>query len=532
MTALLVEVDGRIVHIDARQVVKIGRAIDSEIVVSGETVSRLHAELRPTEDGWNLVDVGSQHGTYVDGRQVSELRVITPMTVHLGLDDSGTTLVLKGNNAESWREQTTPIAKNDEEHTTEVEPEADTSAQARTGDYASRPSHHAAYAETVSVGEKPCPDLVVGVKGAQQRFAHPAEVAIGRVPECDVVIEDPACSRVHGHVQSSGKGWTYTNASNKGTFIRGRRISSLRLTEPTTIQLGHPDAGAEVVLTPVQSAAQAERRVRARERQRRARALGALAAVVLAAGSLSVFLLTRGDDEAPDRLTAEELEGAKMATVLISAESKTASGKPTAWSGSGSIISADGQILTNAHVAEPEADGLEERYGPSEDLNPEYLEISIIEDADDSPAAPAFRARVVRSTGDFDASLIQIYATIDGDDLPGKLGLPTMKLGDSDKLTSGDDVTVLGFPGISSSDRVSVTRGTISTFVDSSTLGKRSEIDTDARIAPGNSGGAAINNAAEIIGIPSSTFTLDGSPIESGRIIPINRVMPLLMGNR
>ncbi len=81
-----------------------------------------------------------------------------------------------------------------------------------------------------------------------------------------------------------------------------------------------------------------------------------------------------------------------------------------------------------------------------------------------------------------------------------------MPLGDSDELRSGDDVTVLGFPGISESVRISVTTGVISTFVDRDDLGERSEIDTDARIAPGNSGGAAVNNDAELIGIPTALF--------------------------
>ena len=68
----------------------------------------------------------------------------------------------------------------------------------------------------------------------------------------------------------------------------------------------------------------------------------------------------------------------------------------------------------------------------------------------------------------------------------------------------------------------------ISTFVDREDLGERSEIDTDARIAPGNSGGAAVNNDAELIGIPTALFAPDGSPVVSGRIRPINFVSDLI----
>ena len=107
-----------------------------------------------------------------------------------------------------------------------------------------------------------------------------------------------------------------------------------------------------------------------------------------------------------------------------------------------------------------------------------------------------------------------------------------MALGDSDELRSGDDVTVLGFPGIAESGRISVTTGVISTFLDRDDLGERSEIDTDARIAPGNSGGAAVNNDAELIGIPTALFAPDGSPVVSGRIRPINIVRDLDRGRR
>lgn len=76
---------------------------------------------------------------------------------------------------------------------------------------------------------------------------------------------------------------------------------------------------------------------------------------------------------------------------------------------------------------------------------------------------------------------------------------------------------------------MTVTTGVISTFLDTERLGKRSEIDTDARIAPGNSGGAAINNDGELIGIPSAISSGgDGSPVVSGRVRPIDYVTDLI----
>ena len=52
--------------------VRIGRALDNDIVVDDLLASRHHAELRSTHDGsFELVDLGSHNGTYVDGRRVA-----------------------------------------------------------------------------------------------------------------------------------------------------------------------------------------------------------------------------------------------------------------------------------------------------------------------------------------------------------------------------------------------------------------------------------------------------------------------------
>src|SRR3954470_22238409 len=92
MQPLRVTVGDKTVVISEQRVVRIGRANDADIVLSGETVSRVHAELRPTDIGWVLVDVGSQHGTYVDGQRITELRIERPVRAYCGIQGSGATL--------------------------------------------------------------------------------------------------------------------------------------------------------------------------------------------------------------------------------------------------------------------------------------------------------------------------------------------------------------------------------------------------------------------------------------------------------
>lgn len=72
--------------------VRIGREPDNDLVVDDLMVSRHHAELRPAGHGqaFEIVDLGSQNGTYVNGARVSSAEVLLGDSVNIG----GTSLVL------------------------------------------------------------------------------------------------------------------------------------------------------------------------------------------------------------------------------------------------------------------------------------------------------------------------------------------------------------------------------------------------------------------------------------------------------
>ena len=86
-----------------------------------------------------------------------------------------------------------------------------------------------------------------------------------------------------------------------------------------------------------------------------------------------------------------------------------------------------------------------------------------------------------------------------------------LKLGDSDKIKSGDKVFAVGYP--LGQEKLKFTSGIISGINDG-------EIQTDAPINPGNSGGPLLNSKKEVIGINVSGFT-DAENI--GYAVPINR---------
>lgn len=601
MSALVVEVDGRVLRLEGKPVYRIGRAIEADVVLTAGSVSRQHAELQASEFGWVLVDNDSQFGTYVDDERVTEYPVERAISVRCGPPAEGASLRIIP--AAQYDAAATPAVPASVPPTApplaapppppmpapgppsrippmpslpdeltmppmSSAPPPDPSARfappgarpagapglppAIPGNDATQVLAAAPRPQAGPQGyagppvQRTGPDLLLVAEGREHRFRHPTQITVGRRSDSTVVISDPACSRVHGRIDPFPGGWAYTNLSNEGTFAEGRRVTTRRFDERISMRLGHPVAGPELTLVPILSAAEEEKRIARRRWGKRLVIGGAAAAVLLLiAGVLGIALLVGRDDDGDKTadggppsgsssmgaLTGEELDAAKAATVKISAQTHLLSDPSSMgdYHGSGSIIREDGLILTNAHVAEPEAEGLNDQYSGEEIANPEFLLVSLTDGMTDTNAPAAYRARVVEADGHLDVAVIQIYANADGSDLDGKLDLPAVPIGSSGELRAGDDVTVLGFPAVAGAgESITVTTGVISTVLNDPDLGPRSELDTDARIAPGNSGGMAINNDGELIGIPTALFSDRDTTVTSGRIRSIDVVKELI----
>ncbi|MDX6500322.1 MAG: serine protease Do [Blastocatellia bacterium] len=157
--------------------------------------------------------------------------------------------------------------------------------------------------------------------------------------------------------------------------------------------------------------------------------------------------------------------------------------------GSGVIVTADGYILTNHHVIDG-ADQIKVDLNDNRTLN----------------------AKVVGSDALSDLAVLKVDAS----------SLPVLTLGDSDRTRVGDVVLALGNPlGIGQT----VTMGIISAKGRQTGLSNGSFEDflqTDAAINQGNSGGALVSTASELIGINSQILSPSGGSIGIGFAVPSN----------
>ncbi|MEV8534770.1 trypsin-like peptidase domain-containing protein [Streptomyces sp. NPDC051211] len=211
---------------------------------------------------------------------------------------------------------------------------------------------------------------------------------------------------------------------------------------------------------------------------------------------------------------------------VVRIDTRTGSGQGT---GSGIILSADGEIATNNHVIS----------GASE------IEVTLSD-------GKKYKAEVVGTDPDKDLALIKLV---------GASGLKPAKLGNSDQLKVGDEVVAIGSP-----DRLTgtVTSGIVSALnrevkvpkseapgqqrrqggnegwpfsfegqqfngETGSDTASYTAIQTDASLNPGNSGGALVNMNGEIVGMPSAIYSPASDSSKAGSVglgfaIPVNTI--------
>ena len=198
---------------------------------------------------------------------------------------------------------------------------------------------------------------------------------------------------------------------------------------------------------------------------------------------------------------------------VVALKSGFLGGMSSAWTGSGSIVDPTGIILTNCHVANPRAMGMS---SPSADR----LGIAVTDRSDEPPAVTYF-AEIVAQNPELDLAVLKIVADTQGR-RTGNLDLPSIPLGDSDKLELGEQLAIIGYPGIGG-ETITFTSGNVSGFSKEGRIA-RGWIKTDATIAGGNSGGTAVSDSGHLVGVPTQAAAGSGiTPVDARPVLDTNR---------
>lgn len=156
--------------------------------------------------------------------------------------------------------------------------------------------------------------------------------------------------------------------------------------------------------------------------------------------------------------------------------------------GSGFILSADGFVMTNAHVVE----------------GADQVLVTL-------PDKREFKARIVGTDKRSDVAVLKVETT----------GLPAVRIGDVSRLKVGEWVMAIGSPfGLDNS----VTAGIVSAK-QRDTGDYLPFIQTDVAINPGNSGGPLINMRGEVIGINSQIYSRSGGFQGISFAIPVDEAI-------
>lgn len=200
---------------------------------------------------------------------------------------------------------------------------------------------------------------------------------------------------------------------------------------------------------------------------------------------------------------------------------------------SGSMLNQEGYILTNFHCVGYVTDGNRDKELESMGLRPGdfYNEkglsvVAITEDPRQLPK-PVYVAQVLASDSTLDLAVMKVISYYNNKQkLPASLPVIAFNMADSDAVETLDEVFVIGYPGIAGNS-VTATEGKISGFIDEDEDGTIDWLKTDVLVNQGNSGGSALNENGELIGIPTARLQ-DNAGNVIYLIRPVNVAVPYI----
>lgn len=527
------------------QPISIGRAAGSTVVADAAAVSSTHATLTFEGGQWVYRDQ-STNGSYVNNTKTTAFSIAEPVTVVLGNLDQGLAIDV------APAGMLPPAPPTYAPPPTAAPPGVPTiggPGLAASGGGQQMSSIHSPTMlapqelrggppPTAPPGAMPGQDVKIQYAGGEF-VAHPGQtVTFGRDPSNDITLDNPTVSRRHAQLSYTPQGWQLVDVgSSRALTVDGDAVRQVTLRGATDVWFGPEEAGVRVIFA-------------APGKAKKKGGLSPLVVVVPVAAVLlvaivAVVAVARSSNQTAGTTPTTgapsfDLTALKKGTVRIDVFFQLDSSMDRKWeqikreqdlpddagqaSGSGTIISADGLVLTNAHVVTPS-----EVPGAETDLTVDSIKVAINRDGSDAPLVSSNDAEVVVSVPELDLAIIKIK---------GVSNLPAIPLANDKTLNAGEDVVILGFPAVSRSRGVNVTSGKVSSFLpDKSIDADRAWINTDAKIDPGNSGGLAANKENKIVGVPTnvcfepfgSSSSGSGGPLsQQNRVRVIDLARPMV----
>jgi pSer/pThr/pTyr-binding forkhead associated (FHA) protein len=529
---LLVQPNGKEIEI-SQTLTLVGRLPECDVPVDDENVSRRHAQLESTESGQvTLRDLGSRNGSWVNDQQIS-----TAVTLQDG------DRVRFGDVTFTFRSAASRQA------------EASTETVALSKEALQQASH-------ATVTWKVSAALTL-VRGDGAEFGVNRTLTIGRDAANDLSLpNDSSLSQQHARFElHEGRLYVRDLKSRNGTWVNGRRISTPTflnhgdrvLVGGSVFRLRVGDRPLQPMAVPVKPRAGCMGLGIAISGLAAVVGIGAIGVALLAIAALMLYPsyffpaptamptwtpvptwtaaptwtplpALAGGGEIPGAAATQQAAAERQALralvwVVVPVGNPDTTDDYS--SGSGSLLSPEGYVLTNFHVVGNPDNG---KYYNRE----EWVWIGLNWDNPENEPDTFYRAEIIRADKDYDLALVHIYALEKGGDLPTDLRFPFLPIGNSDELKIGESLAVIGYPGLGGSTPT-FTRGTVSGFLLDEDLNiERGWIKTDAEVNPGNSGGMAINSRGELIGVPTQVYFGTDVTGKISEIRPINLAKPFL----
>ena len=514
----LVRSDGREILIEKE--LTIGRLPECNIQIEDALISRTHARLELSGTQVTLIDLGSHNGTWVNDR-----KILLPTILVEG------DKVRIGHSIFVFRAAVIPAAV--PAVIPVVAPALESTSEAPR------------QADGTMIWEMQAPLTLVRGDGAE--YGLNSDSKLGRDPSNNILLDkDTSASQFHARLDlDKGRIFVTDLGSANGTWVNGRRITSpTHLKHGDRIRLGNTIFRLKVGDSPLPAdqPAQPSQDSKKSVRTSVGVSIGATLFIILCVGlailaawgvpklldseptptrtlkpANTLPVVIPGDPGSFATREAAARDVALRSVVYIEVPDRDTEATGIVGTGSGSIINPEGYILTNYHVIE-------------ENIGIFYIGLNW----DDPTGEPTtyYECELVRGNPALDLAVLHVTALGNGAPLPASLVFPYLPVGDSDGVKIGDRVTILGFPGIGGSSPT-LTAGNISGFSsDEYNELARGWLKTDALISWGNSGGMAINEYGELIGVPTQ-FTeesMEDKPLDTflGLLRPINLALPLI----